>query len=181
MGMRTGIFRGHRVDGKTEEISIGTSRASHNGTHLFRLFELKIPSIEPGLGIELFALEAPIVEPIPEVQEAIWHTPGNNRMAIAELLDRVAGKTGTAEKVVNGRYSSDKRFNAFLSAFPVDDPEYVVVVILDEPKPEKPGMGATSGLNAAPVVSNIIRRTAPLLGVMPEFGHEGAALLVSTQ
>lgn len=93
----------------------------------------------------------------------------------------VGGKTGTAEKVVNGRYSSDKRFNAFLSAFPVDDPEYVVLVILDEPKPEKPGMAATSGLNAAPVVSNIIRRAAPLLGVMPEFGHEGAALLVSTQ
>jgi cell division protein FtsI (penicillin-binding protein 3) len=93
----------------------------------------------------------------------------------------VGGKTGTAEKVVNGRYSTDKRFNAFLSAFPVDDPEYVVVVILDEPKPEKPGMGATSGLNAAPVVGNIIRRSAPLLGVMPEFGHEGAALLVSTR
>ncbi len=92
----------------------------------------------------------------------------------------VGGKTGTAEKVVNGRYSTDKRFNAFLSAFPVHDPEYVVVVILDEPKPEKPGMGATSGLNAAPVVGGIIRRAASLLGVMPEFGHEGAALLVST-
>lgn len=93
----------------------------------------------------------------------------------------VGGKTGTAEKVVNGRYSTDKRFNAFLSAFPVDNPHYVVLVILDEPKPEQPGMGATSGLNAAPTVSNIVRRAAPLLGVMPEFGHESAALLVSTQ
>lgn len=93
----------------------------------------------------------------------------------------VGGKTGTAEKVVNGRYSTDKRFNAFLSAFPVDDPEYIVLVILDEPKPEQPGMGATSGMNTAPTVSNIVRRAAPLLGVMPEFGHESAALLVSTQ
>ncbi|MEX0956827.1 MAG: penicillin-binding protein 2 [Rhizobiaceae bacterium] len=93
----------------------------------------------------------------------------------------VGGKTGTAEKVVNGRYSTDKRFNAFLSVFPADDPQYVVLVILDEPKPEQPGMGATSGLNAAPTVSNIVRRSAPLLGVMPEFGHESAALLVSTQ
>ncbi len=91
----------------------------------------------------------------------------------------VGGKTGTAEKVINGRYSSDKRFNAFLSAFPVNDPDYVVLVILDEPKAEKPGMGATSGLNTAPVTSNIIRRAGPLLGVMPDFGHEGAALLVS--
>ncbi|MBO6716845.1 MAG: penicillin-binding protein 2 [Rhizobiaceae bacterium] len=93
----------------------------------------------------------------------------------------VGGKTGTAEKVVNGRYSTDKRFNAFLSAFPVNNPQYVVLVILDEPKPEQPGMSATSGLNAAPVVSNVVRRSAPLLGVMPEFGHESAALLVSTQ
>ena len=92
---------------------------------------------------------------------------------------RVGGKTGTAEKVVNGRYSSDKRFNAFLAAFPMDDPQFVVLTIIDEPKPEKPGMGATSGLNAAPTVANIIRRAAPLLGVKPEFGHEGKPLLVS--
>jgi cell division protein FtsI (penicillin-binding protein 3) len=78
---------------------------------------------------------------------------------------RVGGKTGTAEKVVNGRYSSDKRFNAFLAAFPMDDPQYVVLAIIDEPKPEKPGMGATAGLNAAPIVANIIRRSATLRGV----------------
>jgi cell division protein FtsI (penicillin-binding protein 3) len=91
----------------------------------------------------------------------------------------VGGKTGTAEKVVNGRYSNDKRFNAFLAAYPINDPEYFVVVILDEPKGEKPGMSATSGLNAAPVVGNVIRRTAPLLGVEPDFSHESDALLVS--
>ncbi|MEQ1943033.1 penicillin-binding protein 2 [Mesorhizobium sp. VNQ89] len=92
---------------------------------------------------------------------------------------RVGGKTGTAEKVVNGRYSSDKRFNAFLAAFPMDDPQYIVLSIIDEPKPEKPGMAATSGLNAAPVVANIIRRAGVLLGVTPEFGHESAATVVS--
>jgi cell division protein FtsI (penicillin-binding protein 3) len=94
---------------------------------------------------------------------------------------RVGGKTGTAEKVVNGRYSSDKRFNAFLAAFPMDDPTYVVLAIVDEPKPEKPGMGATAGLNAAPMVANIIRRSAVMLGVKPEFGHESGATVVSYQ
>ncbi|TKT80154.1 penicillin-binding protein 2 [Aquamicrobium sp. LC103] len=94
---------------------------------------------------------------------------------------RVGGKTGTAEKVVNGRYAKDVRFNAFLAAFPMDDPQYVVLTIIDEPKPEKPGMVATAGLNAAPMVSNIIRRSAVLLGVKPEFGHESNALLVSHQ
>ncbi|MCC0029971.1 MAG: penicillin-binding protein 2 [Brucellaceae bacterium] len=92
----------------------------------------------------------------------------------------VGGKTGTAEKVVNGRYSSAKRFNAFLSAFPMDDPQYVVLVIIDEPKPEKEGMGATAGANAAPIVSNIIRRSAAMLGLKPEFGHHSGALLAAT-
>jgi cell division protein FtsI (penicillin-binding protein 3) len=93
----------------------------------------------------------------------------------------VGGKTGTAEKVVNGRYSNDTRFNAFVAGFPIDDPQYVVLAILDEPKPEKPGMSATSGINTAPIVGNIIRRSAALLGVKPDFGHESGALLVSSQ
>ncbi|MEZ5780804.1 MAG: penicillin-binding protein 2 [Rhizobiaceae bacterium] len=92
---------------------------------------------------------------------------------------RVGGKTGTAEKVVNGRYSSTVRFNAFLAAFPMEDPQYIVLSIVDEPKPEKPGMGATAGLNAAPIVANIIRRSAPMLGVKPEFGHEKEATMAS--
>ena len=84
----------------------------------------------------------------------------------------VGGKTGTAEKVVNGRYSSKVRFNAFLAAFPIDDPQYIVLVIVDEPKPEEGMKSATAGLNAAPIVGNIIRRSAPILGVKPRFGDE---------
>jgi cell division protein FtsI (penicillin-binding protein 3) len=80
----------------------------------------------------------------------------------------VGGKTGTAEKVEGGRYSGNKRRNAFLAAFPMDAPKYLVLVVLDEPKPEKPGMGATAGLNAAVAVGNVIRRIAPMLGIEPK-------------
>jgi cell division protein FtsI (penicillin-binding protein 3) len=93
----------------------------------------------------------------------------------------VGGKTGTAEKVENGRYVSGKRFNGFVAAFPSHDPEYVVLVVLDEPKPERPGVGATAGLNTAPVGGNIIRRSAALLGVKPDFGQDSETLLVSRQ
>lgn len=82
---------------------------------------------------------------------------------------RVGGKTGTAEKVVNGKYSNDKRFNVFLAGFPIDDPQYVVMVFVDEPQPEKGEKYATAGMNAAPVVAQIIRRSAPILGVAPKF------------
>lgn len=92
---------------------------------------------------------------------------------------RVGGKTGTAEKVVNGRYSSSKRFNAFLASFPIDDPQYLVLVVLDEPNPEKPGMGATAGMNAAPTAANVISRIAPMLGVAPRFDEVDLPMMVS--
>ena len=91
----------------------------------------------------------------------------------------VGGKTGTAEKVVNGGYSNKHRFNAFLSTFPVTDPQYVVLVIVDEPKPEEGKVYATAGMNAAPAVSNIIKRSAPLLGIRPDFRVRDTATLSS--
>ena len=103
---------------------------------------------------------------------------GSGKQAAVQGFD-VGGKTGTAEKVVAGRYSSDQRFNAFLSAFPIEKPEYVVLVVLDNPQAEKPGAGTTAGVNAAPTVGTIISRSAPLLGVKPKFGADGNALLMS--
>ncbi|QGZ34228.1 peptidoglycan D,D-transpeptidase FtsI family protein [Stappia indica] len=91
----------------------------------------------------------------------------------------VGGKTGTAEKIENGRYVSNKRRNSFLSAFPMDKPRYVVLVVLDEPKSEREGIGATAGLNTAPVTSAIIRRVAPMLGVLPKFGDKTETVSIS--
>ncbi len=91
----------------------------------------------------------------------------------------VGGKTGTAEKIENGRYANDKRLNSFLAAFPMDDPQYVVLVTLDEPKSEKEGMGATAGLNAAPTAGAVIRRSAALLGVKPRTVAPDGVVLVS--
>ena len=91
---------------------------------------------------------------------------------------RVGGKTGTAEKVVNGRYAKNRLLNSFIGAFPMDDPKYVVMIMLDEPKalPETHGY-ATSGWNAVPVAGKVIARIAPLLGVMPKFDDASTAKL----
>jgi len=86
----------------------------------------------------------------------------------------VGGKTGTAEKAVKGGYSTDKRINSFLAAFPIDDPQYVTLVVLDEPKPEDGQHYATAGLNAAPTVANIISRIGPMLAVEPRFEDDDA-------
>lgn len=92
-GLRNGVLKGYRIDGNIQQIQIGTNKASYNITHLFQLFELKISTIEPALGIELFVLEAITVEDTYSAQEALWHTPGQQDK-IAELLDNIAGKLG---------------------------------------------------------------------------------------
>jgi len=93
----------------------------------------------------------------------------------------VGGKTGTAEKIVNGRYVEGHYLNSFLSTFPMDDPQYVMLISIDDPKPEKPGLPALAAWNAAKVSSNVIRRAADILGVRPRSESEGQpdALLVS--
>ncbi|CDX50739.1 Peptidoglycan glycosyltransferase [Mesorhizobium plurifarium] len=94
---------------------------------------------------------------------------------------RVGGKTGTAEKVINGRYSKELNFNTFVAAFPMDDPQFLVFTIADAPHPEKPGMTDVAANNAGVMAGNIIRRSAAMLGVKPDFSHENGATLVSYQ
>lgn len=83
---------------------------------------------------------------------------------------RVGGKTGTAEKVVNKRYSKEHSLTSFIGAFPMDKPRYAILIMLDEPKalPETYGF-STSGWNAVPTASKIIERIAPLLIIKPVF------------
>ena len=80
----------------------------------------------------------------------------------------VGGKTGTAEKQVAGAYKKDSRLASFISTFPVYEPRYLLLVMVDEPKPNATSHGfATGGWVAAPVSGRIIKRLAPLLDVLP--------------
>ena len=86
---------------------------------------------------------------------------------------RVGGKTGTAQKLINGRYSNTINITSFAGVFPMDDPRYVIVVMLDEPKATKETYGfTTAGWNVAPVVSRTVSRIAPMLGVAPNMHRE---------
>ena len=92
----------------------------------------------------------------------------------------VAGKTGTADKPRRtGGYYDDKVINTFAATFPAYDPRYVLVVTLDEPvdtsgtEPRR-----TAGWTAVPVAAEIVRRTAPLLGLRPLVEQDAANGLV---
>ncbi|HZS85245.1 MAG TPA: penicillin-binding protein 2 [Stellaceae bacterium] len=80
----------------------------------------------------------------------------------------VGGKTGTAEKVSGHSYAHKALLSSFLGAFPINDPRYLVLAIVDEPHgtPKTHGF-ATGGWTAAPVVGHAIQRMAPLLGIPP--------------
>ncbi len=94
-GARQAVLRCYRIDGETQAIQIGTSGPSCSTSHMFKLFELKIARIEPALGIELFVLEAPVVEPLGNAQEELWNLTGGNKMtAVAELIDRLTARAG---------------------------------------------------------------------------------------
>ncbi|KIZ38909.1 penicillin-binding protein [Rhodopseudomonas palustris] len=82
----------------------------------------------------------------------------------------IGGKTGTAEKVINGRYSKKRVLNSFTAILPADNPQFQVLVMLDEPQalPETHGF-ITSGWNAVPTGGKVIARIAPLLGIEPRF------------
>lgn len=84
---------------------------------------------------------------------------------------RIGGKTGTANKPVAGGYSRKKFISTFFAAFPMDDPQYLVLVMVDEPKPTEAAHRRTEAAwNAVPTVAAVISRAAPILGVAPE--HE---------
>lgn len=81
---------------------------------------------------------------------------------------KVGGKTGTAEKLVHGRYVQNARISSFVGAFPINAPRYVVLAMLDEPKGNRSTANyATGGWVAAPVVARLVTHMAPLLGIPP--------------
>ncbi len=80
----------------------------------------------------------------------------------------VGGKTGTAEKVSGRGYKKKALISSFVAAFPMHNPRYVVLAMLDEAKGTKETFGyATGGWVAAPVVGAVVRRIAPVLGMRP--------------
>jgi len=94
----------------------------------------------------------------------------------------VGGKTGTADmpRADGGGYYEDRNLNTFASAFPMHDPQYVLIVTLQEPEETSgPEPRRTSGWTVVPVAAEVIRRTAPLLGLRPTIEPEGPYRLSS--
>ena len=91
----------------------------------------------------------------------------------------IGGKTGTADKVINGHYSKSSVLTDFMAVLPADQPRYLLLIMLDDPKvlPETHGF-KTSGWNAVPVGGAVVARIAPLLGIEPRMDLPTADRLI---
>jgi cell division protein FtsI (penicillin-binding protein 3) len=97
---------------------------------------------------------------------------GTGKRADAEGY-RVGGKTGSAEKPGVGGYSRNLVVATFAAAFPMDNPRYVVLAMLDEPKgTEASSFQRTAGYTAAPVVQKTVTRIGPMLGIIPDMKRD---------
>ncbi len=82
---------------------------------------------------------------------------------------RVGGKTGSAEKPDAGGYARNLVVSTFAAAFPMDNPRYIVLIMLDEPQgTAESGFQRTAGWTAAPIARRTIARIGPQLGIIPD-------------
>ena len=82
---------------------------------------------------------------------------------------RVGGKTGSAEKPGVGGYARNLVVSTFAAAFPMDNPRYIIIAMLDEPKgTAESGFQRTAGWTSAPVVNRTVMRIGPQLGIIPD-------------
>ena len=84
---------------------------------------------------------------------------------------RVGGKTGTAQKVIDGKYAQGKYICSFIGIAPTDDPQIVVLAIVDEPT----GVSAFGSTTAGPIVKEIMSDSLKYLGVEPKYSEEEKA------
>jgi protein ImuB len=89
-GLRSCLLQAYRIDGQIQSLEIKTGQAQSDPTHLHYLFSLHIERIAPGLGIELFTLEAPLVEALPPEQELLWRLHSKeSTLQTSVLLDKI--------------------------------------------------------------------------------------------
>ena len=104
-----------------------------------------------------------------EIRKLMRLTVENGTGGNADALGyAVGGKTGTAEKPAAKGYQGKRLLSSFVGVFPINEPRYVVLALLDEPKGNEKTAGyATGGWVAAPIVRRVVERMAPMMGMPP--------------
>ncbi len=158
------ISYGHGLSTSPLHLATGYASLLNGGTEVMPTL-LRRENVEPGPRIVSEAVSRRSADMLRQVvtrgTASFGEVPGYE----------VGGKTGTADKprTRGGGYYDDKVISTFASIFPANDPQYVLIVTLDEPS-ENSGdePRRTAGWTAVPVAGEMIRRVAPLLGLRPQ-------------
>jgi len=93
----------------------------------------------------------------------------------------VGGKTGTARTIRDGVYSRDHKMTSFISVFPIHEPQYILLTVIDRPRGvEEDFYWTNAGWNAAKVGKLIIDRIGPILAINNEYKLNNNNLLINT-
>lgn len=164
----TRVAMGHEV-GVTPIQMIGAIAAVANGGNLMQPMIVRRVLDERGVAVREFfpKVRRRVMDPkaARELTEALKRVVSQEGTAAKAAIPgfQVAGKTGTAQKLVNGQYAHDRHVSSFVGYFPAEDPELCIYVMLDAPK----GKAQYGGSVAAPVFREIGLRVASYLGLRP--------------
>jgi cell division protein FtsI (penicillin-binding protein 3) len=159
------IGYGHGLAVTPVHMAAGVSTIVNGGIY-YKPTVIKREAGEPLMGERVFKTETSAK--MRQIMRQVVTSGTGGKSDLTEY--RVGGKTGTAEKLsARGGYQKKALVSSFIAAFPIDEPRYVVSIMVDEPRGTKKTYGfATGGWVAAPAVGRTIRRLGALLGIQPE-------------
>jgi cell division protein FtsI (penicillin-binding protein 3) len=121
-------------------------------------------------------LSVNVARQVREMMETVTHEGGTATLAQVPGY-RVAGKTGTAYKLANGRYATDSYISSFIGMAPASDPRLIIAVMIDEPR----GDAHYGGVVAGPVFAQVMAASLRQLGVSPDAAASAPALMTRPQ
>jgi len=108
---------------------------------------------------------------------------GSAKEAFKDSKNRliVGGKTGTARTMKNGIYNKDHKLTSFIAAFPIHEPQYILLTVIDRPRGvEEDFYWTYAGYNAAKISKQIIDRVSPILAINNKYNLNNNNLLINT-
>lgn len=154
---RATVSIGHGISVTPMHVLLGINSMSNGGIYIYPTILKK--EIGPMMGERVLAPE--ISERLRSILYRISEETTGRNARVAGI--KIGGKTGTAEKHVNGKIETSKNMTTFVGVFPIDAPQYIIMVTLDEPQRAPGDWGRTAAYNAVPTAGKILDAILPLL------------------
>ena len=168
----TRLPMGHAVSATAMQVHSSMSTIANGGVlmkpkFISRVFDEQGKTVTPFNSKPVRRVIQPgVAKSLTEMLVSVVSNEGTARKARVDGFD-VAGKTGTTQKLINGKYSRSHHVGSFVGFFPAEKPRIVITVVVDEAKMKR-GMLGYGGTVAAPAFQNVARKIISYLGIEPK-------------